>query len=460
MNMLVTKGMDEVDKPLDECKRLVVGLGKTGLSCARFLSRNGHPVAVTDSRDLPPALAELNSELPNVAVFVGGFRPEIFAAADQLIVSPGVSLKEPLLQQAAGRNAEIIGDIELFAREAAAPIIVITGSNGKSTVTTLLGVMARQAGINAVMGGNLGEPALDLLDDRVELYLLELSSFQLETTESLYAVAAVVLNISPDHLDRYCSIEEYAATKAKIYRGAEIGVINRDDPMVCAMAGRATEEVGFTLKEPTGSDFGLRQDEQGIWLSKGEEKLMLTSSMKLPGSHNHANALAALALGEAISLPLPGMLDVLRNFAGLPHRTQFITQRLGVDWYNDSKGTNTGATISALYGLNHEGACRTVLIAGGVAKGADFTALRSVVTETTKGVVLIGEATELLEESLAGCAPLYRAETMEEAVKKAAELTTSGDRVLLSPACASFDMFDNYQQRGDAFTDAVKRLAP
>lgn len=448
-----------MERPVTVCKRLVVGLGKTGLSCARFFSRNGESVAVTDSRDQPPALEALNDELPDVAVFVGGFRPEIFEAADQLIVSPGISLKEPLLQQAAERNVEIVGDIEIFAREAAAPIIVITGSNGKSTVTTLLGVMAKQAGIKAVMGGNLGKPALDLLDDQVELYILELSSFQLETTESLYAVASVVLNISPDHLDRYDGIEDYAATKAKIYRGSEIGVINRDDPIVCAMSGTATEEVGFTLMEPTGSDFGLRRDEQGIWLSKGEEKLMLTTDMKLPGSHNHANALAALALGEAISLPLPGMLEVLRHFAGLPHRTQFVAQVNGVDWYNDSKGTNTGATLSALHGLDRQDASRTVLIAGGVAKGADFTELSSAVSETTKAVVLIGEATELLEECLSSCAPIYRAASMDEAVTVAAELAKTGDRVLLSPACASFDMFDNYQQRGDVFIAAVERLA-
>ncbi|MCF6280933.1 MAG: UDP-N-acetylmuramoyl-L-alanine--D-glutamate ligase [Candidatus Polarisedimenticolaceae bacterium] len=449
-----------MEKSHDECKRLVVGLGKTGLSCVRFLSQNGKTVAVTDSRDVPPALAELNSELPDVAVFVGGFRAEIFAAADQLIVSPGVSLREPLLQQAAGRNAEIIGDIELFAREAAAPIIVITGSNGKSTVTTLLGVMVKHAGINVAMGGNLGEPALNLLDDKVELYLLELSSFQLETTESLYAVAAVVLNISPDHLDRYDSIEEYAATKSKIYRGAEIGVINRDDPMVCAMMGEATNEVGFTLQEPSGSDFGLRQDERGLWFCKGEERLMLTAEMRQSGSHNHANALAALALGEAIGLPMAGMLEVLRHFAGLPHRTQFITKRRDVDWYDDSKGTNTGATISALKGLALDDGSRTVLIAGGVAKGADFRLLRPVVAATTKAVVLIGEATEQLEETLSGCAPLHRAATMDEAVKMAAELAAPGDRVLLSPACASFDMFDNYQQRGEIFIAAVDRLGP
>ncbi len=448
-----------MERPVAECKRLVVGLGKTGLSCARFFSRNGECVAVIDSREQPPALEALNSELPDVAVFLGGFRPEVFAAADQLIVSPGISLKEPLLQQAAKRNVEIVGDIELFAREAAAPIIVITGSNGKSTVTTLLGVMAKQAGIHAVMGGNLGEPALDLLDDRVELYILELSSFQLETTESLYAVASVVLNISPDHLDRYDDIEAYAATKSKIYRGAEMGVINRDDPMVCAMSGVATDEIGFTLMEPTGSDYGLRHDEAGIWLSKGEEKLMLTADMKLPGSHNHANALAALALGEAISLPLPGMLEVLRHFAGLPHRTQFVAQVNGVDWYNDSKGTNTGATISALRGLDRQDLSRTVLIAGGVAKGADFTELRSAVSETAKAVVLMGEAAELLEESLSGCVPTYRAASMDEAVKVAAELAKPSDRVLLSPACASFDMFANYQQRGDLFIAAVERLS-
>ena len=450
--------MNALNRSTAECRRLVVGLGKTGLSCARFLSRSGQSVAVTDSREIPPALAALKRELPDVAVFVGGFRTEVFADADQLIVSPGVSLQEPLLQQAAERDVEIIGDIELFAREAAAPVVVITGSNGKSTVTTLLGVMAQHAGIRVAMGGNLGEPALDLLDDQVELYLLELSSFQLETTESLNAVAAVVLNISPDHLDRYRGIEDYAATKAKIYHGTKVGVINRDDATVTAMAGQTEKEIGFTLQKPQAGDYGLCRVEGELWLCRGCEPLIKAAEMRLPGSHNRANALAALALGEAAGLPMPEMLETLRHFAGLPHRTQFITCRQGVDWYNDSKGTNTGATISALQGLARDDDSRTVLIAGGVAKDADFTPLGPVVATAARAVILLGEAAESLEQSLSGCVPLHRALTMKDAVCKAADLAQQGDRVLLSPACASFDMFDNYQARGDAFVAAVKEL--
>lgn len=458
MSRQEAKKVIETGSSTDGCKRLIVGLGKTGLSCARFLSRRGISVAVTDTRDLPPALAQLNQEMPDVAVFVGGFRPQVFAAADQLIVSPGVSLQEPLLQEAAKRDADIIGDIELFVREAAAPIIAITGSNGKSTVTTLLGAMAQHAGLRVAMGGNLGEPALNLLNDQVELYVLELSSFQLETTNSLYAVAAVVLNISADHLDRYQGVDEYAATKAKIYRGAEIGVINRDDPMVCVMADLASGEVGFTLQEPDDGDFGLRQDDAGLWLCKGRERLLQVSELKIVGRHNLANALAALALGEAIGLPLPAMLEVLRNFAGLPHRTQFISHRQGVDWYDDSKGTNPGATISALQGLHRSDGSRSVLIVGGVAKGADFSQLVPVVKETVRAVVLMGEAAEQLEQTLANTVPLCRADDMNEAVAKATGLALAGDRVLLSPACASFDMFESFQARGDAFIAAVGRL--
>ena len=441
-------------------KTLIVGLGKTGLSCARYLARRGESFAVTDSRENPPGLHQLREELPDCAVFLGGFQPEVFGAAGRLLVSPGVAVSEPLIRAAAERGVEILGDIELFAREAAAPVVAITGSNGKSTVTTLVGEMARAAGLRAAVGGNLGEPALDLLDPEVELYVLELSSFQLETTRSLRAAAAVVLNLSADHMDRYPDVETYAAAKAVIYQGAGTGLVNRDDPLVAVMAGLAETELGFTLNRPAEGDFGVCEVAGEEWLCAGEEPLLAANELLIPGRHNLANALAALALGSAVGLPLKAMQQVLRGFPGLPHRTQFVAEKGGVRWYNDSKGTNLGATVAALEGLHPQaGSDRTVLIAGGDCKGADFTALAPVVERTVRAVVLIGRDAPVIEAVLKGRCKLAKAGSLPEAVKLALKLAQPGDRVLLSPACASFDMFRNYEHRGQAFVEAVQGLA-
>ena len=440
-------------------KTLVVGLGKTGLSCARYLVRQGYQVAVTDSRDLPPALDQLRSELPYLALFLGGFRPEVFKSAGQLVVSPGVAVSHPLIQEAMTRGVPVLGDIELFARSARAPIAAITGSNGKSTVTSLLGLMARAAGLNAAVGGNLGSPALDLLDEVVELYVLELSSFQLETTDSLAARAACVLNLSPDHLDRYPSLETYAAAKARIYRHAETAVVNRDDPLVCRMATPAGSVRGFSLSAPRGEDFGLGEHQGRPWLMRGPTPLLPATEVALTGRHNLANALAALAMGDACGLPMPTMLECLRRFEGLPHRTRLVRQWRGVRWYDDSKGTNVGATIAALEGLHDPtGVGRAVLIAGGDAKGADFDALAPMVERTARAVVLIGRDAPRIEAALSGRVPLVFAGSLEQAVGVAAELALPGDHVLLSPACASFDMFRDYQHRGEVFAAAVRRL--
>ncbi|MES9927302.1 MAG: UDP-N-acetylmuramoyl-L-alanine--D-glutamate ligase, partial [Candidatus Thiodiazotropha sp. 6PDIVS] len=342
-------------------KTLIVGLGKTGLSCARYLAAQGVSLAMTDSRESPPGLEALRQELPDMALFLGGFQAEVFEAASRLVVSPGLSLDHPLIQAAKQRGVEVIGDVELFARVVSAPVIAITGSNGKSTVTSLLGEMARTAGIKVAVGGNLGEPALDLLDDDVELYILELSSFQLESTFSLKLRAAVVLNVSADHMDRYRDLDDYAETKAKVYHQAEIRVINRDDPIVMKMVDDQSSPLGFTLNSPEGSDFGLHELDGVIWLSEGHSLLMPVSELRIPGRHNYANALAALALGSAAGLAQNDMLAALRIFKGLPHRTQWVADKQGLRWFNDSKGTNVGATISALLGLHPEqGDSRTV----------------------------------------------------------------------------------------------------
>ncbi|MCU7844355.1 MAG: UDP-N-acetylmuramoyl-L-alanine--D-glutamate ligase [Candidatus Thiodiazotropha sp. (ex Monitilora ramsayi)] len=441
-------------------KTLIVGLGKTGLSCARYLSQLGVPLAVTDSREHPPGLDKLQQLYPDLAIFPGGFTPEVFEAASQLVVSPGVPLSEPLIQTAKERGVEVIGDIELFARAVNAPVVAITGSNGKSTVTTLLGEMARMAGLNVGVGGNLGEPALDLLDESLELYVLELSSFQLESTHSLKPTAATVLNLSADHMDRYLDIDEYAAVKSTIYTNAGTAVINRDDPMVKSMGGMAAERVGFTLSKPSDRDFGLVNSGGELWLAQGDEPLLAASELRIKGRHNLANALAALALGSAVNLPRPVMLQTLRNFSGLPHRTQWIAMKCGLEWYNDSKGTNVGATIAALRGFHSEmEESRTVLIAGGDCKDADFSELSAVVQETARAVILIGRDAPLLEEVLQGHTALVHAASLEEAVSKASELGRPGDRVLLSPACASFDMFSGFEQRGEAFVRAVEALS-
>ncbi|MDX1252107.1 MAG: UDP-N-acetylmuramoyl-L-alanine--D-glutamate ligase [Gammaproteobacteria bacterium] len=435
---------------------LIVGLGKTGLSCARFLAAHGVPLAVTDSRDNPPGLSTLQQELPDVAVFLGGFDASVSASAQRLVVSPGVSLREPLIAQAVARGVEVVGDIELFARHARAPVVAVTGSNGKSTVTTLVGEMARQAGRDVRVGGNLGTPALDLLDvTEPDLYVLELSSFQLETTFSLNAVAATVLNLSVDHMDRYQSMDEYASAKQRIFRGDGVMVLNADDPLVTAMAQAGRHTVRFSLDDGVVyKDFGVMRRMSGLWLARHDEPLMPADEVRIKGMHNIANALAALALGDAAGLPMEVMLQTLRGFPGLPHRSQWVAEKDGVAWYNDSKGTNVGATLAALQGMPG----KVVLIAGGLGKGADFTPLRQAAANKARAVVLIGRDAPLIEQALAGVAPVTHAKDMQDAVVQARHLAQPGDAVLLSPACASFDMFSGYEERGQVFADAVRKV--
>ncbi|MBI5462617.1 MAG: UDP-N-acetylmuramoyl-L-alanine--D-glutamate ligase [Gammaproteobacteria bacterium] len=443
-------------------KVLVVGLGKTGLSCACYLSRLGFQVAVTDDRQDPPGFAALRDDLPDVALFLGRFEPDAFANAEQIVVSPGVSLKHPLIGEARARGVEVIGDIELFARAAKAPVIAITGSNGKSTVTTLVGEMARAAGVNAKVGGNLGTPALDLLPANAteavaepDLYVLELSSFQLESTFTLAARAAVVLNISPDHMDRYSGLDDYAKAKQRIYRNAEMQVVNLDDAYAARLADAQRNSIGFGVQPPSAGNYGVCEVEGRSWLMRGDERLMPASEIRMAGRHNLSNALAALALGDAVGLPREAMFETLRTFGGLPHRTQWVAEANGVVWYNDSKGTNIGATLAAVQGMDRP----VVLIAGGQGKGADFRLLREgLAGRRLRAAVLIGEDAPLIEAALQGMTTLVRADSLENAVQAAAELAQPGDAVLLSPACASFDMFKGYDHRGDVFMDCVRRF--
>lgn len=434
---------------------LVVGLGKSGLSAIRTLVALGAEVKVADSRLQPPGLAELRQTFAQLPCCLGEFNADLFKKAARILVSPGVPLQTPAVKAAVQEGIPVWGDIELFARLVKAPVAAITGSNGKSTVTTLLGQMAEWAGVRVAVGGNLGTPALDLLrtPDK-ELYVLELSSFQLETTYSLNAQVATVLNISPDHMDRYSDLDAYSEAKRRIFRGHGCRVINADDPLVGAMAESDRRVVRFTLGEPEQGEFGLRCHKGQIWLSHGRDCWLNAAELKIRGAHNLANALAALAMGHALGFERSAMLAALKAFEGLPHRTQLVLQRSGVHWFNDSKGTNVGATVAAVNGLS----APLILIAGGDGKRQDFTPLRSALAGKARALILIGRDAPLIAAVMEATEiPVYLTEDMEQAVGLAVRLAKPGDSVLLSPACASFDMFSDYQERGAVFTAAVRR---
>ncbi len=439
-----------------DCSVLVVGLGETGLSCARYLARLGHRIAVVDSRPQPSRQAELARALPDVPLHTGGFDPVLFENAELLVVSPGVSLREPLIARAGGRGVEVVGDVELFARASTTPVIAITGSNGKSTVTALVGAMCQEAGMDVAVGGNIGVPVLDLLrEPEPQLYVLELSSFQLETTFSLTPQAAAILNISMDHMDRYDGLDEYTRAKARVFNGAGVMVVNADDPRVPSMAPPGGQVVQFGLGEPVAErDFGIRIHRGEEWLAKGHCALVACKELRLNGRHNLANALAAMALADTVGVSIDAMDRALRHFRGLPHRSEPVLEHNRIRWINDSKGTNVGATIAALKGMG----VPVVLIAGGDGKGADFSSLRPVVGEHARAVVLIGCDAKRIAAALNNIVPVSHAVDMHDAVAKAGALAQAGDVVLLSPACASFDMFRDYRHRGQAFATAVREF--
>lgn len=439
-------------------QHVVVGLGMTGLSCARFLAREGLPFMVTDSRTQPPSLETFRREFPEVEVHLGGFPSERLASAEALVLSPGVDPREPAIRQARELGVRLTGDIDLFSRKVQVPLIAITGSNAKSTVTTLVGNMAAQAGRRVAVAGNIGTPVLDLLDGtQPEFYVLELSSFQLETTERLGARVASVLNLSEDHMDRYDSLGDYGLAKQRIFRGCDAAVYNRDDPATRPAADAGLVCYSFGLDEAKGErEFGLCQHAGEEYLACAGEAWLPSASLRIPGRHNVANALAALAIGHAAGLPREAMLESLRSFTGLPHRCQWVATVDGADWYNDSKGTNVGATIAAVEGLAPRG--QVVLLAGGVGKGADFSALAPVLERHARVVILFGVDAGRIAEALEGRVKSLRVESLDAAVAAARAEAKPGDQVLLSPACASFDMFRNYEHRGEMFTAAVEAL--
>lgn len=441
--------MNKIDRDF----KIIVGLGKTGLSCVRYLVEQGYKIAVVDSRMNPPGLEELQQKFPQIPLYLGDFNTKILLQADEIILSPGVGLHTPAIAECLQHGIKVIGDVELFARVVKVPVVAITGSNGKSTVTSLVGMMAEMAEKKVKVGGNLGVPVLDLLEQNIELYVLELSSFQLETTYSLKPAASVVLNISPDHMDRYQNFNEYLTAKQRIYSGCKVAIINRDDHLSYADVSLPQKIISFGVGLPDENNFGIANN----YLVCGNKKLLQLNEIKIKGLHNMANALAALALGSAINLPLEAMLQTLRNFAGLAHRCQWVANINNVDWYNDSKGTNIGATKSAIEGLGASNK-KIVLIIGGIGKDADFTELRNVVTKYVRAAVLIGKDATLIKKALSGTTKILHASSMHDAVAICAQEAQTHDIVLLSPACASFDMFNNFEHRGNVFMQEVKAL--
>jgi UDP-N-acetylmuramoylalanine--D-glutamate ligase len=442
-------------------KYVVVGLGKTGLSCARYLQRQGIAFVAVDTRTNPPGAKEFAAEFPGVATEFGALDAATLRSAQALVMSPGVALAEPAVQTAIASGVRITGDIDLFANAVQAPLVAITGANAKSTVTTLVGEMARAAGKAVEVAGNIGTPVLDLLQanyQEPELYVLELSSFQLETTEKLGAKVATVLNLSEDHMDRYATMAEYQAAKHRIFDGAEHIVVNRDDAATYPPPGLGATISSFGLNAAQDeNEFGIRLEGQRLWLCLGNKALLAADEMKLAGMHNVANALASLALGRAAGLPLTAMLRALREFPGLPHRCQWVAKRNGVQWYNDSKGTNVGATVAAINGFGVAGP--VILLAGGVGKGADFSGLAPAMQSAGKLAILFGEDAPRIAQALDGAVAIECVATLEDAVRLADARAQTGDVVLLSPACASFDQFRNYEHRGDMFVKAVGALA-
>jgi UDP-N-acetylmuramoylalanine--D-glutamate ligase len=445
---------------------LILGLGETGLSLARYLSAQGARLCVADSRLEPPGIATLRSELPQAEVHCGPFGDELLQGVDRIAISPGVPLADPFVQRAITRGLPVEGDIELLAQQLVtndyrrnSKVIAITGANGKTTVTSMVGAMCAAAGLDTQVAGNISPAVLDALRDRdqqPQVWVLELSSFQLETTCTLDADAAVVLNVTEDHLDRYAgSMDAYAAAKARIFRGNGVQVVNRDDPRSDAMRIAGRRQVSFGLNVPTGmNDWGIKQEGAETWLMQGAQKIMRAAELQVTGLHNVANALAALALCRSLDMPLAPLVRALRAFRGLPHRVEKVAEIAGISYYDDSKGTNVGATEAALKGLGKP----AVVILGGDGKGQDFSPLKAAVAQHARAAVLIGRDAPLIEKALAGCGkPVLNAHDMDEAVSMAAAIAKAGDAVLMSPACASFDMYRNYLHRAEVFIAAVKK---
>ncbi|HDL5812862.1 TPA: UDP-N-acetylmuramoyl-L-alanine--D-glutamate ligase, partial [Mannheimia haemolytica] len=413
----------------------IIGLGTTGLSCVDFFKKKNANIQVIDTRANPAGADKLDVTIP---LHTGGLNSEWLLKSDLIVISPGLAVATPEIQQAIQAGVEIVGDVELFCREAKAPIIAITGSNGKSTVTTLTTEMAKQAGIKVGMGGNIGVPVLSLLEGDYDLFVLELSSFQLETTYSLKAKAATVLNISEDHMDRYDSIADYRQAKLRIYDNAENIIVNGEDAQTYPI--QAVKKVIRFAEQ--NAEYSLRNQ----MLYSGDDAIIQTKQMLISGRHNEMNALAAMALAEAANVPREGIVKALQIYGGLPHRFQAVATNDGVRWVNDSKATNVGSTVAALNGLNIAGTL--YLLLGGDGKAADFSELKPLINKPNIVCYCFGQdgaaLAELSEQSVL-------VETMQQAIEAIRPQLKKGDMVLLSPACASLDQFKNFEQRGEVF---------
>ena len=431
---------------------LVIGLGVSGRSVIRYLADQGMPVRALDTRDAPAGLDELREQHPKLKIHTGGFKGSWMKRAQRLIVSPGVAVSTPAIAEQIAEGKEVIGDIELFARAASRPLVGITGSNAKSTVVTLLGEVARACDAKPGVGGNLGVPALDLLREEAELYVLELSSFQLETTYSLSAEVATILNVSQDHLDRYASFADYVAAKQRIYDGCQVAVWNRDDLATRPPAGVARQ---VTFGAHPEADYRL-DSETGQLLYRGDTLLSL-SELALTGHHNAMNILAVLAISDALSLNRDKALATVKAFTGLPHRCQLVAEAGGVRWFNDSKATNVGATLAALTGIGESIEGKVILIAGGQGKGQDFSPLAEPARQYLRAGLLMGEDRNTLAQGMSA-APCELVADMQAAVTRAHALAQPGDAVLLSPACASFDMYSSFVARGDDFSARAREV--
>ena len=443
--------------------KVIVGLGSTGLSCARFFHTKGIPFRVVDSRFSPPCLATFEVEFPFAEVELGGFTEATLMSAQELVVSPGVSLSTPEIAKAIAAGVPVTGDIDIFRRYCKQPLVAITGSNGKSTVVTLIAEMAQRAGFNIGVGGNLdgraSMPALDMLSsDARELYLLELSSFQLETTQQLDADIATILNVSEDHMDRYDSMEDYRAAKLRIFDGCKLAIVNRNDETTLPPETFRGQVVSIGFDVPLANEYGIRALEGREWLVLGDECLIALDDIKLVGRHNVANAMVALAVAMQVGIPVEHAVETLRQFQGLPHRCQWVRSLRGVDYYNDSKGTNVNATCQAIDGVAQKTSGSVYLIAGGLAKEADFGPLVPLLRNHVAGIVLIGRDGQMIADAVSDAVKTEFADSLEEAVIICREKAVAGDAVLLSPACASQDMFKDFAHRGRVFVATVEGL--
>ena len=436
-------------RALQDVNYLVVGLGLTGYSVARFLLADGYRCRVQDTRDLPPYLGRLRAEFESVRFHAGEIDEELLDWADVLVVSPGLATRQPVFDDARARGKTLLGDVELFARQVQVPVVAITGSNGKSTVTRLVGNIIDAAGIPVAVGGNIGTPVLDLLAESADYYVLELSSYQLETTESLQPRVATILNLSEDHLDRYPGYEDYVEAKHRVYRDATVCVSNLDDSATACGA----DDIRFSLETDSEAEFHLLED-NGLWLAYRGEPWLRVDDLKISGRHNWANCLAAMAITHSLGISRDAIVQALRQFGGIPHRSQWVDEIDGVEWINDSKATNVGAALASIEGRDRP----VILIAGGQSKGADMTVMSDALRQKVKLVLLLGEDADRLQQAWQGVTRLERVGDMHEAVRRASEEAVHGDCVLLAPACASFDMYEKFEARGDDFMRRVAEL--